>query len=453
MDLIQEINSGLESLGLAEAAAEDADFQERLLILQDRMQAIEETGLVSRDQVQQLVASGVEINERRYPIASFTIEPSPVGVRPALEAADSERKSMFIKMLNAAVELFRKIKAWILAQFSKLMALIKSKVGVDAAKNAENAPKALPVLDSMILDTERHMRTLAAEARAKGSLGVKVVEEIQDIWKKFLDRDHQIAANLLSNRFFNSELLTNHQLRVDVRASQQSFATVAVHMLEHMKTANTRLQRIVSGTRTPEQVDSDMVALLQYLEKGTHHPFTTALAQRYGEDHGDEATSVLEGYSALVSYITSSQPVDQDMGGDWMMLSKNIGNIVQDISPSSWINSIGGSEKVFKLDIEAATDPTRLILVLDRSEKARDVIRILTEAQKDMANGLKAVFRIEAGMASVILAIGHAVQDRINAFISVGMQIENQYRKLDLETKWTPVYSKFVQDMDNLVSK
>lgn len=240
MDLFEELKAGLEDAGLTEIAASDTDFQDRLQTLQDRMQAIEETGLVCRDQVQQLVTSGVELNERRYPIASFTTEPSPVGVRPALEAADGEKNSIIKKMIEAAVAAFKRVVDWIKTAYRKVVELIKSVRGKKTIEAASAAPKVFPQLNSLHDDLPGIMSKLRAEAPKKSSSkGVNekdVLSAIDEAWEDFLRKDQAFAVQLNKNVLFSSDMFSTPKGRQDILAVIHAFPLLQKQMAEGIST-------------------------------------------------------------------------------------------------------------------------------------------------------------------------------------------------------------------------
>lgn len=455
MDLFDQLNSGLESLGLAEDAAQDADYQERLQTLQDRMQSIEETGLVSRAQVQQLVVSGVPLNERRYPMASFTIEPSPVGVTPALEAAGGEQNSILQKMIDAAVAALKKIIEWVKSTYKKIVDFVKSVKGKKSLKAVEDAKISIPALNAMRDNLPAIMRGMTADYTKKGTNRPEVQTAINEIWEKFENSDNYKAQRLLErNIIFGSEMMSDPKFRADIKAAVISIKMILRYMQNGINESSHAMQMLISnnaGLRgndaSQEELDKLISTTKEKIDKYNHHPFTTKLYQDYGYDEIENPT-IHDGYKALLAHLHGKP--SREHKAEWKVLSTDMIRVIGDLAPSDFVGRFVQARDPSG-DLETSIGKFTLNLKGDRASPAlADALRHFVQLQADFNSTMVDIYRLEGQLASGIFDIGNTLRARIGAFQNVIWDLEAEYRKLGVDKEFNQLTEKYMSEITSL---
>lgn len=456
MDLFEEIDSGLESLGLTEVAEGDDDFQERLQVLQERVAEIESTGLISRSQVQQLVSSGVQIDERRYPAASFTLEPSPTNIRPAMEAADVEKKGLIKRLIEMAIAAYERVRNWIVEKVKQLKAFFQTAEGKRKAEEAEKAPLLLTEINSLRYGVGQAILKFNGVANGKGEEGKEAVATVNGLWAEWVERDKAIASRILRNQLLNSPLLSDQELRSDFVACQTSFNIVATSMLSTMTHVNDVLKSIHLGNisanspEAREALKEKAAELESYLTKSVQHPLTTKLYEKYG-DGSVEMPSVQDGFEAIIKHLYSEQPLSEEDAADWGDLTKNLAMIVKTLKPIGWASHLSRN-KAFDLDITISQGTSRIFETLGSTPEVQELARKVSEFQGMMGKMFISMFRIESLMAKTINDLSSIVNDRLGSFTSVAYRIANAYKKAGLQKEWEDVALGFYTEMSKLAN-
>ena len=149
-------NLGLEDLGLDDP--QSTEMVENVRMLNERVDEITKAGMMDREQARRLIEEhAVPINPDRYPLVSFTEQPTRTNVAAALESSGAALSTNIRALIDKAVELFRKIMAWIR---EKLTALIEHMAGDKDKRTLVLA--AAPELVSVLANRTKILETAAA---------------------------------------------------------------------------------------------------------------------------------------------------------------------------------------------------------------------------------------------------------------------------------------------------
>lgn len=408
-------NLGLEELreDLDLNDQEATEIGERLQVLNDRMEDIQRTGLISRAQARLLVESSVPLDTNRYPVQSFTEEPTTTNVRPALESASEAQRGLIGRMIDALIAAYKRVVSWLKEHFAKFRDWLNSLAGKQSQKVVDNASTIVREVNTMGPDLYKAARSAMGEDR-------EVVARLDAAWEKYQNAEMELSQKVASNVLLVNGLFTDRELREDVKSLMVALPSI-VKTLKASSEANfKRLQQLISQEEMPVE-DADK--LYHDIEQSWSHPLSTKLLAKYGDGEKSHTPDASEGIEALISHLFKVGK-DDTMNVDWLELPESAFDSLRDLLPSKLIagaegqllmNAFGGA------DIEDNLLKFRMQTVENMStnysrHKSAELIQLLIRAYQVQLKIIQQVSRLELTLGTAAVKIAKALEKRVSNF-------------------------------------
>lgn len=417
-------NLGLEDLNIDPESPEAIELTERLQVLNERVDDIERTGLITRDQARLLVEdSQIPLNTSRYPVSSFTADPSRTNLQPALESAEEKRVSVMQVLIQGAIEAYKRVRDWLLGLMQKIKALFKRQGGEKIVANATNAAEldkglknAASTMQNAANDAQRSAHAAAAKAsQASGEVdeGIQKLAEgvLQATVREYVAADQKLVGERFGHLpILSSRLLTDAGVRHDFIALRTGVPILIQHLYEGQKRAVDKIKTVENRVKTgtdPAELTGEIEKLVEEIRSYTHHPLTTKIYQKYGgEGEADIGKAV-----ALFHHVASEQSGQANEG-----LTPEVAAAFKEMYPtfSSDMLESHWEKATSTAEMQAATSTMQLMGV---GRELRDAVRAVVTVTSDISKIVQHLGQLDVQAVRGLWSVGQAMVARAELFI------------------------------------